>query len=134
MSGRSIYVAGGSDEREECQSAIEALKLAGWTVTREWSHPSIFSKGAPAMLAEADVAGVVRASFLWYRAPVLKSEGSAVELGIMIALRMMSRTLARNRAIIVSGPLPAQRIFATMADLRFEAHADALKWLVEYAP
>lgn len=132
---RSIYVAGGSDERKAAQDAIDRLKLAGWTVTHEWPKDAGYPEngGIPQGIksAIADIAAVKRAAYVWIRWPAEKSEGAAVEFGTSLAERVNAS--GHVRCVIVSGP-HARCIFAEMADLQFDTHDMAMSWLLEQAP
>lgn len=140
---RRIYVAGGSDEREECHEDIAALEDAGWRITFNWTLKGNFFGEAADRTRDAcirdDLRGVVEAPFLWYRAPVAKSEGAGVELGAALILRDMlsfgALGFAHPRCIIVSGPWDSgHRLFPHAADLKFRTHPEALRWLLDYAP
>ena len=134
MSALTIYVAGGSAERDAIAGYLVQLRAAGWHVTYDWTtdpgwtdptHPRLTS-------AMADVSGIARARVLWYVAPASKSEGSHFELG----LAWMARDAAehRERRIYASGPVDALgRVFPTLADVIFSHHADALECLLDEA-
>lgn len=140
---RSIYVAGGSDERAECQVAIDRLEAGGWLVTHHWPKDAGYPEngGAPDPLrsAETDYNAVTSADYFWLRTPEQKSEGAFFEFGIATCARDIvnaSREVARlslPRATIVSGPW-ARSIFARLASIRFDTHEQALAWLLEMAP
>ena len=123
---RTIYVAGGSDERDECKAAMLALRAADWAVTFDWTaHPGDM---------RGDIRGVLDAAYLWVRCPRTKSEGSHAELGIAIGAGAVE-PVSRRRGIIVSGGWrKLGRLFTEAADLKFAEHKQALAWLLEMAP
>lgn len=129
----TIYVAGGSAERDAVAGYLAQLRAAGWTVTYDWTtdpgwtdptHPRIES-------ARADVRGITRARVFWYVAPAEKSEGSHFELGVAwVALQLTTP----KREILASGPTDILgRVFPSLATRAFAEHADALDWLLGYA-
>lgn len=123
---RTIYVAGGSDERDECKAAMLALQAAGWTVTFDWTAHPVDMRG--------DIRGVLDAVYLWVRCPRTKSEGSHAELGIAIGAGAVEPA-CRRRIIVVSGPWRDHgRLFTKAADLTFDEHQQALTWLLGMAP
>lgn len=136
---RTIYVAGGSDERAACHSDIEALAAGGWIVTHDWTRDAGYPEngGAPDPLRSAtlDYNAVMSAEYFWLRMPEQKSEGSSFELGVAVCMRgMLSiRPGPLPGAVIVSGPW-ARSIFARLAGLTFDTHEHALAWLLEVAP
>lgn len=135
---RTIYVAGGSDERAECKSDIEALRAAGWTITHDWTEDPGF-RDPPEPDTEnslrSDIEGVRKGAFFWLRCPLKKSEGAHAELGAAIIVRDVCNLMMRTRCIIVSGPWDSgHRLFTHAADLKFSKHEQALSWLLEYAP
>jgi len=137
-SGLTIYVAGGSSERDAVAGYLSQLRAAGWTVTYDWTtdpgwtdpaHPRIES-------ARADVRGITRARFFWYVAPREKSEGSHFELGVAWLSREMTREGRRStgRVVFSSGPGDALgRVFPSLVDRHFAEHADALAHLIQHA-
>lgn len=138
--GRTIYVAGGSDERAACHVDIERLTEAGWIVTHDWTldsgYPENGGHSDPLRSATLDYNAVMSADYFWLRMPEHKSEGASFELGVAVCMRNM-RSVQRNGpppgAIIASGPW-ARSIFARLAGLTFDTHEQALKWLLEIAP
>lgn len=139
MSMRRIYVAGGSDERAECANDISTLEAGGWQCSFNWTLDENYFHSDKSRKVLNDLSGVITAPFLWYRAPVTKSEGAGVELGAAIILRDVLSFSALGaphpRCIVVSGPWDSgHRLFTHAADLKFSAHDKALKWLLEYAP
>jgi hypothetical protein len=136
---RRIYVAGGSDERLECRADIATLETGGWRTTFNWTLDENYLSQDRAAKIRNDLRGVIEAPFLWLRTPKTKSEGAGVELGAAIVLRDMlsfpALGLPHPRCIIVSGPWNSgNRLFTHAADLKFSSHADALRWLLDYAP
>lgn len=139
MSMRRIYVAGGSDERDECAADIAALEAGGWSCSFNWTLDSNFMRRDRLACIRDDLRGVIEAPFFWNRVPEYKSEGAGAELGAALVLRdMLSFPLlgmSHPRCVIVSGPWDSgHRLFTHAADLKFAEHAAALKWLLEYAP
>lgn len=140
MSGRTIYVAGGSDERTACHDDIGVLTGAGWIVTHDWTMgpewPENGGRSDPLNSATLDYNAVMSADYFWLRMPEHKSEGASFELGVAVCMRDM-RSAIRNGsapgAIIVSGPW-ARSIFARLASLTFDNHKQALGWLLDLAP
>jgi hypothetical protein len=127
---RTIYVAGGSSERDYVASVIAALRAAGWTVTCDWTVSSFWAPGCskPAC-ALADLAGVLTARTFWLILPSAKSEGSHFELGVAIATSLLLTQIQR-RETIVSGPRAVHgRIFPDLADRHFDTHEEALCYL-----
>ena len=134
MSALTIYVAGGSAERDACAAFMVQLRAAGWTVTCDWTtdpgwtnptHPRLTS-------AMSDVSGIARARVLWYVAPEAKSEGSHFELGIAWMARELHAS--SGRAILASGPVDTLgRVFPALADRTFPTHAEALEHLLDVA-
>lgn len=139
MSGRTIYVAGGSDERGACHADIERLTAGGWIVTHDWTTgpewPENGGHSDPLRSATLDYNAVMSAEYFWLRMPEQKSEGASFELGVAVCMRGMlsTRPGPLPGAVIVSGPW-ARSIFARLAGLAFDTHEQALKWLLEIAP
>lgn len=140
ITGRTVYVAGGSDERAECHADIEKLTAAEWIVTHDWTMgPEWPENGGhvdPLRSATLDYNAVMSADYFWLRMPEHKSEGASFELGVAVCMRSM-RSVRRDGplpgAVIVSGPW-ARSIFARLAGLTFDTHEQALRWLLESAP
>jgi hypothetical protein len=144
MSKRTIYVAGGSDERRACQDAINVLKAADYHVTHEWpkdsGYPENGNKPRGVLSAIDDLKGVEDAQYFWLRIPEKKTEGGFAELGAAIIMAkhqpIMQRSVRKHndtRCVIVSGDW-ARSIFAELADMKFSTHDMALMWLLGVAP
>lgn len=134
MSALTIYVAGGSAERDAIAGYLVQLRAAGWHVTYDWPAEPEAMRGSHEA-AMADVSGVARARVFWYVAPASKSEGSHFELGLAWMAREMAASGAGGeRRIYASGPVDTLgRIFPALADVIFSHHADALECLIDEA-
>jgi nucleoside 2-deoxyribosyltransferase len=122
-----IYVAGGSDERiEVARHAIDMLIKNGFTVTHDWTrcegYDRIHTDDERRAWAGLDVEGVRSADVVWAMAPAEKSEGTATEIGIALAL---------GKLLIVSGPRARGNIFATLAAQIHETHDRAFRAIVD---
>ena len=134
-SALTIYVAGGSAERDAIAGYLVQLRAAGWHVTYDWTtdpgwtdptHPRLTS-------ALADVRGIAAARVFWLVAPEAKSEGSHCELGIAWMARELDGRRT-GRELLASGPVDALgRVFPFLADRAFSSHADALEHLLDVA-
>lgn len=121
-----VYVAGGSSERlTVVQPLIDRLIAAGvevtfdWTRCGEWDRPG--DEVAWFAAASADERGVHVADVVWLVMPGQKSEGSACEWGMALALK---------KVCIVSGATGSRNIFTTLASRAFHDHEEALEWLL----
>ncbi len=126
-----VYIGGGSDEREQVQSMMSALRARGIEITFDWTQSEGYSRDmVPAERREQarlDLEGVRSADIVWIMAPAQKSEGSAVEMGAALALR---------KRVIVSGPHARRtsRIFALLAEIH-DTHVGAYEAIVgAYCP
>jgi hypothetical protein len=128
---RTIYIAGGSPERELVSGYMTQLRAAGWRVSLDWTvfygHPEA---------ARLDFDGVWNADFFWLILPREKSEGAFFEFGAACsasATLRESETSDRSITVIVSGydgERDAQRIFVALANRVFPQHGQALGWLL----
>lgn len=122
-----LYIAGGSYERlTVVQPIVDRLIGAGVEITYDWTRdPGWNAPVTPEVLAAAarrDMRGIVEADVVWLVVPADKSEGSAGELGIALAL---------GKVCIVSGECSARNIWTTMCAVGFSSHALALEWVLE---
>ena len=132
MSALTIYVAGGSAERDAIAGYLVQLRAAGWTVTYDWpAEPEAMRGTLEAALA--DVRGIAAARVFWLVAPEAKSEGSHCELGIAWMARELDGRRS-GRELLASGPVDTLgRVFPFLADRAFSSHADALEHLIDEA-
>ncbi len=122
---RTIYVAGGSDERVAVvRPLIDRLRAAGWMITHDWTHDPGYDDPSVPADTKADLAAAAHAVFLWWVMPTdQKSEGAAFEAGY---------ALAHGSYIVASGPRVQSNVFATHhADVTFNDHEEALRFLLE---
>jgi hypothetical protein len=153
---KRIYVAGASAQIELIENYLDALRLAGWSITVDWcaavrAAGNVASPEDPAVrkgAALADLEGVATADVLWLVQPEgsSTSTGAWVELGFGLAQRMnvtMARALGGDESlasrlganerpglprIVVSGT-SRKCIFSDLADYRFQSHDDALDFI-----
>lgn len=134
---KTIFVAGGSDERGEVAAAISMLRSAGWTVTFDWpkameTEPEVKSPEQADRIACAMENAIEASSFAWIMLPKKKSEGAAYEMGFFRGL--LRGRQSNGRALIVSGDASILgRIYPYRASAQgamFRDHAEALEYLV----
>jgi hypothetical protein len=128
-----VYIAGGSSERLECDTAMRAVELAGGVITYAWTRAPEWEPGARLLTREEKreramrcLAAVADARLFWLRLPRMPSEGAGGELCTAITLRRWGRDLE----VIVSGPMTPGRIFPELANRYFEHHDEALAYVV----
>lgn len=135
MSPPRVYVAGGSSEAALVASLIKRLRAAGVEVTLDWPALVLehLAAGSPerhddVIMANADLcaAAVRRADLVWWMVPEKLSEGASYEAGLAGGM---------EKLVLVSGPHVTTngRIFTLRAALRFDAHVEALAWIVGQA-
>lgn len=137
---KTIFVAGGSDERGEVAAAISMLRAAGWTITFDWpeamkTEPEVKSPEHADQLARDMENALDSSAFAWVMLPKKKSEGAAYEMGFFRGL--LRGRQSNVRALIVSGDATSLgRIYPYRAAAQgglFRDHADALEYLVRMA-
>jgi len=135
---KTIFVAGGSDERGEIAAAISMLRAAGWTITFDWpeamkTEPETKGPEFCDALANRLENALEAASFAWVMLPKKKSEGAAYEMGFFRGL--LRGRQSNGRALLVSGDAASLgRIYpyrAAAQGAMFADHADALEYLVK---
>lgn len=133
---RTIYVAGGSPERELVSGYMMQLRAGGWRITHDWTQDPGYD-GAPIPdSARLDFDGVWNADYFWLILPREKSEGAFFEFGAACsasATLRESETSSRSITVIVSGydaGRDTQRIFVALANRVFPQHGQALGWLL----
>jgi hypothetical protein len=138
MFEKLIYRAGASSEIDRAEADIAALKRAGWTITFDWTVPvrevGNASPSDPKIrraAAIADLHGVLAANVLWLAQPpeTSTSTGAWVELGAAI-VDAQNRPASRPRKIIIVSGASKKCIFSDLADYFFEAHDEALEFIV----
>lgn len=134
---KTIFVAGGSDERGEVAAAISMLRSAGWTITLDWpkameTEPDVKSPEFLDALACQFENAIEAATISWVMLPKKKSEGAAYEMGFFRGL--LRGRQSNGRALIVSGDASSLgRIYpyrAAAQGAMFRDHAEALEYLV----
>lgn len=133
---KTIFVGGGSGEREEVAAAISLLRAAGWEVTLDWPEemrrtPSLRDRAHAYQLGGRYEDAILKASIVWILLPKTKSEGAAAELGMArMAIRMSGNP---SKGLIVSGGIDdLGRLYPMRAAAQgavFEDHAAALQYL-----
>lgn len=140
---RNIYVAGASAQIELIELYMDKLRVAGWTITFDWTVPvREVGNASPDDLeirrsaALADLEGVFTARVLWLAQPDTSSTstGAWVELGAAITKRVLAERFVGVAigpvTVVVSGS-SKKCIFSDLADYRFESHDDALDFIVK---
>lgn len=113
---------------------IDAVSSAGGRVTYDWTRDPGWSLGRPMTMSERescarrDLVAVMGADIVWVMLPEAPSEGSATELGMALIMRSWGDIFGKRITIVVSGPMPASRIFPTLADHVFPGHDAALAY------
>lgn len=133
---KTIFVGGGSDEREEVAAAISMLRSAGWEITFDWPEemrrvPVLRDRSHAYQLGGRFEDAILRASIVWILLPRTKSEGAAAELGMArMSIRMGGNP---SRGLIVSGGIDDLGRFYPMRAAAqgavFDDHAAALQYL-----
>jgi hypothetical protein len=139
-----IYIAGASAEIDLIESFISRVRTAGHEITFDWTvkvrevgSASPDDLSIRRVAAETDRKGVADSELTWIVQPEASSTstGAWVELGIALGLK-----LARPRTdvlvppmLVVSGP-STKCIFSDLADFKFQAHDEALAFIVDKMP
>lgn len=152
---KRIYRAGASSDIVRAESDIAKLKVAGWTITFDWTvavrdaggnaSPDDVKVRRDAALADLD--GVATAEVLWLAQPDASSTstGAWVELGAAITRRDIYRALERKHPgqcwsvplqdmVVVASGSSKKCIFSDLADYRFVSHDDALEFIMKELP
>jgi hypothetical protein len=126
-SSKTIYVAGASREIDTVEHYMTELRRAGWTIAEDWcanmrvvaTPDHQLSIGEQREHARRNTRAILYASHLWLIVPETHSDGAWFELGYAIC----AADEWPRRRVIVSG---RSSLFTSLADQRFERHADAL--------
>lgn len=126
-----IYVAGASKEIEKIEGFIERLRMAGHTITFDWTvavrqvgDASPDDGDIRKASARADLDGVENCHIFWLVKPSVESTstGAWVELGFALSFP--------GKTTIASGD-NRKCIFADLVDREFDEHEEALRFLLE---
>lgn len=146
MRPKKIYIAGASKEPERVAHWMKRIRGEGYEVTHDWLElvtaavvpDHDLTRGARAMHAVADFAGVFHASYFWLLAPpsTSTSAGAWVELGYVLGLNRALRghPMAQTTYVVSSGPGSARSIFTALADREFPEDQEAFAFFARQQP
>lgn len=125
-----IYIAASShpSEHGRVTAAFAAARMLGlepydW---RTGHRPTAeMTREERCEAAMADARAIERARLVWVLAPSVRSD-ALVELGYALAMRGIVHGTVDDSPVIVSGPLAARGIFASLADSEHDSDAEAL--------
>ena len=144
-----LYIAGSSKELDRAAAWIERAKLAGLTITFDWTVP-IREKGSGNALpflekrgyAAVDMRAIREADIFWFLAPIDHiTFGGVWEFGFACGMDHAharvrepdpSGVVVHPMLLVLSGPKKDAHIFTTLADAHFENDEDAFEYILRH--